>query len=243
MGNRVPERAMVILSHPDEVEYFAGGLVAQWAAAGCDITLVLLTSGDKGSDDPAMAAEQLVALREQEQHEAAAVLGVKKVVFFREPDCELVPTLDLRQRVVAELRRCRPDAVITADPTRYYFHEQYDNHPDLRAAGDVALAAIFPAARSRLYHPELLEQGLEPHVVKEVWLVGSPAPDRWIDISDVFMQKVASLCRHRTQVRDPQALEARMRASSEAQDDRGETVYREAYRYMSIEQEAPSLSS
>lgn len=229
MKIEVPVRAMVIMAHPDDPEFFSGGTVALWCAAGTEMTYLILTNGNKGSDDPEMTPEKLTTIRQQEQRAAAEVLGVKRVIFFDEPDGELQSTLELRKRVAAEIRRYKPEAVITQDPSRYFYANTYINHSDHRAAGEVATAAIFPAARNRMYHPELLEEGLEPHTVKEVYLAGPVHPDRWIDITDVFERKLAAIRCHVSQVREPEALEERIRQRDKSVDIYGREVLHEAF--------------
>ena len=178
MSIEAPKRVMVIVAHPDDAEFFCGGTVALWSSAGAEVSYLILTNGNKGSDDPEMTPEKLATIRQKEQRAAADVLGVKNVIFFDEPDGELVSTLDLRKRVVAEIRRYRPDIVVGPDPSRFFFADSYINHADHRAAGLVTIDAVFPAARNRMYHPELLEAGLEPHTVTEVYLGGTEHPNR-----------------------------------------------------------------
>lgn len=219
------------MAHPDDPEFFCGGTIALWSAAGTEVTYLILTNGNKGSDDPEMTPEALAATRREEQQAAADVLGVKRVIYLNEPDGELQPTLGLRKRVVAEIRRYKPYTVIAPDPTRY-FYATYINHADHRAAGVVAIDAIFPAARNRMYHPELLAQDLEPHAVKEVCLVGAEFPDRWIDVSGVFETKLEAIRRHVSQVGGMEGLEERIRQRHEAVDEYGRQVLREGFRVM-----------
>ena len=234
MAPLAPERALVIMAHPDEVEYFVGGTVTLWTDAGADVTCLILTNGDKGSHDPEMTPERLVATRRAEQHAAAHILGIQHVVFFDEPDGDLAPSSELRKRIVAEIRRHRPEAVILPDPGGY-FHHPTDSHPDLRPAGEVALGATLLAAGNPRFHPELLAQGLEPHVVSHIWMASPAEPNHWVDITAAMDRKVAALCCHRTQVRDPEALNLRLRARNQAVDEFGRTVYREAFRYVPVE--------
>ncbi len=221
------------MAHPDDPEFFCGGTVAAWCAAGVEVTYLILTNGNKGSDDPAMTPVRLAAIRRQEQQAAAAILGVARVLYLDEPDGELQPTLDLRKRVVAEIRRYRPETIIAPDPTRY-FYTDYINHADHRAAGIVAIDAVFPAARNRMYHPELLAEGLEPHAVREVYLVGPEQPDRWVDITAVFDTKLKAIRCHTSQIKDDGRMERRVRDRHQAIDEYGREVYREGYRILTI---------
>jgi LmbE family N-acetylglucosaminyl deacetylase len=220
---------MVIMAHPDDPEFFSGGLIALWCAAGAEVIYLILTNGNKGSDDPTMTPEKLVAIRQQEQQAAARVLGVKQVIFFDEPDGELQPTLNLRKRVVAEIRRFQPEAIITLDPTRYFYQGLYINHADHRAAGEVAVDAVFPAARNRMYHPELLYDGLEPYTVKEVYLAGSLQANRWVDITTVLETKLNAIRCHTSQIKDIDAVMQRVTERSLAVDMYGRSVNREEF--------------
>ncbi len=228
-----PQTAMVIMAHPDDPEFFCGGTVALWSRAGCDISYLVLTNGNKGSDDPDMTPTKLSAIRRVEQQAAADVLGVKRVIYLDEPDGELQPTLELRRRVVAEIRRHQPEVIIAPDPTRY-FYTDYINHADHRAAGIVAIDAVFPAARNRMYHPELLSEGLLPHTVKQVYLVGPEQPDRWLDITSTIDAKIEAIRCHVSQVNDMERMEERVRGRHEAVDEYGQTVMREGYRILTI---------
>jgi len=229
-----PERAMIIMAHPDDPEFFCGGTIALWCAAGAKVSYLILTNGNKGSDDPEMTPQKLAIIRREEQQAAANLLGVENVIFFDEPDGELQPTLDLRKRVVAEIRRYKPDTIIAPDPTRYFFTDRYMNHADHRAAGEVAIDAVFPAARNRMYHPELLAEGLEPHTVKEVHLANAEQPNQWVNITDVFDTKINAILCHSSQIKEPDGLKERLAERSKAIDEYGRQVYREGYRIMRI---------
>ncbi|MDW8059636.1 MAG: PIG-L deacetylase family protein [Thermomicrobium sp.] len=197
-----PQRVLVVMAHPDDAEFICAGTVARWASEGSEIVYVLVTSGDKGSNDPTMTPERLAELREAEQLEAARILGVAHVEFLRYRDAEVVADRRLRRELVRAIRRFKPDAVICQDPTSRYFGQEYIQHPDHIAVGEATLAAVFPSARDRLTFPELVEEGLEPHVVRYVYLTGSREPDVFVDITEVFERKIAALRAHRSQLGD-----------------------------------------
>ncbi len=234
MSVYIPQKAMVIMAHPDDPEFFCGGILALWAREGTEIAYLILTNGNKGSDDPTMTSEQLTVIRQTEQRNAARVLGVKEIIFFDENDGELIPTLEIRKKVVQELRRFQPDAIIAPDPTRYFYANTYINHPDHRAAGEIALGAAFPATGNRMYHPELLEQGLEPYPLRHIFFAGASETTLWVDISEVFELKIEAILCHKSQIKDPEELQERWRQRSKATDEYGREVYREGYRYMII---------
>lgn len=190
------------MAHPDDPDFGCAGTCARWADEGHHITYVLITNGASGSDDRAVPDEELVQTREREQRAAADILGVQDVVFMRQPDGMLVPDLALRKAIVRVIRTIKPDVVICQDPTTWYVGREYINHPDHRAAGAATLEAIFPAARNHRYFPELLDEGLEPHRVHEVYVANPREPDTWIDITPFMDRKIAALRAHVSQMGD-----------------------------------------
>jgi LmbE family N-acetylglucosaminyl deacetylase len=198
-----PERAMVIVAHPDDAEFLAGGSVVLWTQNSTAVTYVVVTNGDKGTDDPNLTSAELAVIREDEQRHAAQRLGVTEVFFLGYPDSMLQPTLDVRRDIVRMIRRHRPNVVVTFDPTNRFIAENYMNHPDHRAAGDAALDAVFPAARDRLTFPELFtEEGLAPHKVEEVWMGAPHEPNHWVNIEPVLQDKIEALRQHHSQLDD-----------------------------------------
>lgn len=190
-----PAYMLVVSPHPDDAEYGIAGTVAHMTAAGNDVVYAICTSGDKGTSDPNMDPEVLARIREKEQLEAARILGVREVVFLRHPDQGLEDTDEFRKEIVRLIRMYKPAVVATADP-----HRRYLWHRDHRMTGRVALDAVFPYARDHLAYPELLREGLSPHVVREVWCWGAEEPNHKIDITTTFGMKVAALRCHRSQV-------------------------------------------
>lgn len=194
----VPRSAMAIYAHPDDIEFTVGGTLAKWARAGCEVTYVLITSGNAGTHDPGMTRRALERVREREEREAARIAGARRVVFLRRNDCELVPTLALRKELVRQIRRHRPEVVLCNDPQALFFRDQYVNHPDHRAAGQVALEAVFPCAEMRLLWPE----AGRPHKVHAVYVSSTHSPNTWIDVEKTIGTKLAALQAHRSQLGD-----------------------------------------
>lgn len=205
-----PKRVLAILAHPDDPEFGAGGTIARWTGEGSVVGYVIVTDGSKGSPDPEMTPERLVAIREDEQRAAAARLGVSEVKFLGFVDGEIAPDLHLRHAITREIRSFRPDLVITHDPASYYW-DNFINHPDHRAVGQATLEAIYPTARDRLNAAHLLEDGLDPHVVREIYLTGPHQPDTYSDISATLDRKLAALREHASQIADFEAMEQRLR--------------------------------
>lgn len=186
---------LVIMPHPDDAEFGAAGTIARWVREGKDVVYVVCTNGDKGTSDKNMKPAELARIREQEELAAAKVLGVGKVIFLRYPDQGLEDTPELRKEIVRLIRLYRPETVLTVDPYRRYIA-----HRDHRITGQVTLDAIFPYARDFLAYPDLMEQGLEPHKVKEILLWGSEEPNYRSDVTDTFALKLAALHCHKSQV-------------------------------------------
>jgi LmbE family N-acetylglucosaminyl deacetylase len=180
--------------------------VAKWCAEGWEVVYVLCTDGSKGSEDPEMTSGRLVEIRKQEQLDAGKVLGLKDIVFLGYEDSMLEPTLELRRDIAREIRRHRPDVLICMNPVRSVDGEGYLGHPDHFASGEAALSAVFPSSRDRLTFPELLREGLEPHKVKEVWMMfhGDTA-DKFVDVSAYMDTAVDALKAHQTQVSEEDA--------------------------------------
>lgn len=198
-------RCLVIAAHPDDIESWAGGTVAGLAASGWRVTCVLCTSGDKGTSDASETPTSVAARREEEQRAACRVLGAEEPVFLRLPDGELEDDLALRGQLVREIRRWRPDLLLTHDPVTPW--PPYTAHRDHRIAGRVALDAAYPYARDPLSFPEHLRvERLEPHITPEVWLFCTSAPDHYVDISATLAAKIAARLEHRSQTADAAAL-------------------------------------
>ena len=190
-----PKRALVIVAHPDDAEFACGGTVAKLCAEGWEVTYVLTTSGDMGTRDDKMSRPAMAAIREKEQVEAATALGAKEVVFLRYPDGFYEDTADARGRIVREIRRAKPDLVITWDPFRRTF-----THRDHRLTGQSALDAVYPLARNPLGYPEHLLEGLQVHRCDEVWLAGSADPDHYVDVTPYFDIRIKALRKHKSQI-------------------------------------------
>jgi LmbE family N-acetylglucosaminyl deacetylase len=206
------QRVLGIFAHPDDPEFFCGGTFARWAAEGADITFVLATSGDKGSEDREMTHQKLAEIREEEERRAAAALGVKDVVFLRYPDGELYPTLELRRDLTRLIRLKQPDVVVTSDPTRFWFESRSVNHPDHRAIGEATFAAVFPTARDHLNFIELWrDEGLETHKTKQLYVTLTNNPNTKVDVTDYVETKITALREHKSQIKDIDALADRIR--------------------------------
>lgn len=236
-----PRRVLVIQAHPDDVEFSSAGTVAKWVKDGAEVHYCSITSGDKGTADPAISGPELATTREREQRNACEVLGVRSVTFLGYLDATLVPDLNLRRELTRVIRRIKPDVLMCQDPTMRYGGQRYINHPDHIAAGEASLAAVFPSARDIKTFPELLAEGLEPHITPEIYIYGARDADLWVDISDTIDTKIAALREHKSQVGDNDEKLVEMmyewgrenaRLHPHKPDDFGE--FAESFKYMKL---------
>jgi len=239
MTEYMPKQVMSIHAHPDDQEFTVAGTLAKWAAAGCEVTSVVITSGDAGSNDPshdASSKPELARLREGEQNAANEILGIKQTIYLHYPDGELEPTLALRKELTKLIRTHKPDVVVTGDPQAVFYGNGYINHPDHRAAAQAATYAVFPSAGSRLLFAELLKEGFEPHNVKRLYLHGPEKPDTWVDISETIDLKLAALKKHASQLGDWDPEKMIREWAAEEGKEKGMN-YAEAYKVMVLENE------
>ena len=203
------ERALVVVAHPDDIDFGMAGTMAVLTRAGVQVAYCLVTSGDAGGDDSTHTREERAAIREAEQTAAAAAVGVDSLTFLRWPDGQVEVTLELRKAISRVIRHHRPDLVITQSPERN-FDRIYASHPDHMAAGEATLRAVYPDARNPHAFPELLEEGFAPHAVGTVW-VGGTSANLVVDITETFATKLSALRRHVSQVGHREDLEETMR--------------------------------
>jgi LmbE family N-acetylglucosaminyl deacetylase len=221
------QRILVIIAHPDDAESYCGGTIARLTAEGCDVQYLVVTHGDRGSDAPEMTPERLAMIREQEQRDAAAVLGVQAVTFFDGYfDGEVAEAISrLRRDLSLALRTLRPDVVLTFDPWK-----RYEIHPDHRATGLCAFDAI-AAARGRMNYPEQLHDGITAHTVKHIYFFNTDLPNHWVDISTVIEQKIEARCRHVSQVNPANPPEGYLRRWAQEAGKAGGYTMAEAFHY------------
>src|ERR1700686_1861244 len=196
-------RALCIVAHPDDIEFYCAGVVLLMTRHGAAVDFVLATSGDKGARDTSKSRAKVARIREREQELAADVLGVKRVAFLRHPDAELVESLELREELVREIRITKPDVLLTFDP-----NVPYRFHPDHRVVGRVALDAAWPSARDPLTFPD----AGSPHETAEAWCFAGQQPTLEVDVSDVIGKKIEARLAHKSQTGNPATLMRRWRA-------------------------------
>jgi LmbE family N-acetylglucosaminyl deacetylase len=204
------ESVLVVTAHPDDVDFGVAGSVAAWTATGIEVAYCVITDGDAGGFDPAVPRSEIAGIRRAEQLAAAETVGVHDVTFLGYPDGRLVTSIELRGDISRVIRRVRPGRVVAPSPDRNW-ERIYASHPDHLAAGDATVSAVYPDARNPFAHPELLEDGYEPHTVRQLWLMAATTRNRFVDVTDTFDKKIAALRCHVSQLPDPEGLEERLR--------------------------------
>lgn len=226
------KRALVIVAHPDDADIICGGTAIQMARQGIEVAYMVLTNGDKGNHNPEITRNQLIAMRQIEQRNAAAASGVHTVLFMGEEDGFLRPRKAIRKRVTREIRRIRPELIICTNPDRYFVGEGYINHPDHRNAGLVAIEAIFPAADNPMFYPDMADEGYKPHKIKYLYIHGHEQPDLKVDITADLETKIQAIFCHKSQFTDPQAAEKRWREGWAEKTEDGAPRYYEYFKVM-----------
>lgn len=204
------KKILVILAHPDDPEFFCGGTIAQWTQNGHKVDYLLMTMGEKGINDDFFDAENIVEIRREEQRMAADVLDVDTIAYLDYQDGMVTPNIEARCKIVAHVRTLKPDIIVTCDPTNYYMNDNYINHPDHRAAGQIVVDAVFPGVQNKLYFPSLIEKGLQPHRVEEVWISLAKDPNIVIDVTDTWPKKIQALECHKSQIGDVEIFRKHM---------------------------------
>ena len=229
-----PERVLVVAAHPDDIEFGAAGTIARWVEEGATVRYLLVTRGDKGSDDPNADVEALVGVREREQRSAAAEIGVDRVDYLEEPDGQVEPSLRLRERITHAIRAFRPEVVMTHDPTVLFVNNEWVNHPDHRAVGQVTVDAVFPTARDPLNFREHLDAGLEAWKVAELFLWSTNEANQIVDIGATLERKVAALAHHASQFRSFEEIARWVRRRSEELGERAGYRAAEGFRRVTL---------
>jgi LmbE family N-acetylglucosaminyl deacetylase len=221
-----PERVLVVAAHPDDIEFGAAGTVARWVAEGARVSYLVVTRGDKGSDDPTVDPVALAETREHEQRAAAREIGVEGVDFLDEPDGQVEATLRLRERITHAIRSLRPEVVMTHDPTVVFVNNEWVNHPDHRAVGQATVDAVYPTARDPLNFREHLDRGLDAWKVAELYLWSTNEANQIVDVGDTIERKIAALAHHHSQFHDFAETAKWLRRTAEELGER--TGYRAA---------------
>lgn len=211
IDNREIKRVLVVNAHPDDSDFGASGTIAQWVKQGIQVSYVLCTNGDQGGEESGHSKEDMPAIRQREQRDAGKVIGVTDITFLNYVDGHLEPTLALRKDLVRQIRRVKPDRIVCQSPERNW-ERIGASHPDHLAAGEATIQAVYPDARNPFAFTDLLEkEGLEPWRVREVWMMGFSEPDHFVDITETFDLKLATLRAHQSQTGHMENLEEMIR--------------------------------
>jgi LmbE family N-acetylglucosaminyl deacetylase len=195
------QRILFVTAHPDDLDFGAGGTIAQWTAKGIEVFYCICTNGDQGGEDPSVPREEMPKIRQREQRDAAKALGVpsENIEFLNHRDGWLVPTIELRKEIVRVIRKVKPQRMVIQSPERNWDRIPA-SHPDHMAAGEAAIQAVYPDARNAFAFEDLLKnEKLEPWRVREVWVMSHKEPDHFVDITDTFNLKIAALNAHVSQ--------------------------------------------
>jgi LmbE family N-acetylglucosaminyl deacetylase len=194
------ERILVVVAHPDDIDFSTAGSVAMWTDAGIEVTYCLVTSGEAGGDDRSMARTDMASLRRGEQTAAAKHVGVTELRWLGYPDGRVEPTLDLRRDISRVIREVRPQRVVSMTPERSW-ERVYGSHPDHLASAEATLAAVYPDSRNPFAHPELLDEGLEPWTVPQLWVQArGSGGNAHVDMTEAYDRKLAALLSHESQI-------------------------------------------
>jgi LmbE family N-acetylglucosaminyl deacetylase len=206
------ERILVVTAHPDDLDFAAGGTIAQWTAKGIKVSYCICTNGDQGGVDPSITRDEMKAIRRREQTDAGKIFGVSDIHFLDYRDGWLVPTVELRKDIVRVIRKVRPDRMLIQSPERNW-NRLGASHPDHLAAGEAAIQAIYPDAGNPFAFEDLLRvEGLQPWEIKEAWVMMSEHYDHHVDITDTFEKKMAALHAHASQTLHVEGFEERIRS-------------------------------
>ena len=227
----VPERAIAIFAHPDDSDIAAGGTLARWAGAGCEVHVVICALGDKGSSKIGEDVAQLVDTRTRELDAAQQILGVHETHRLGYRDGELENDIGLRRELVRIIRSVRPEVMFCPDPTAVFFGEHYFNHHDHRSVGFAALDAASPAARSPLYFPDLGE----PATVEVAYMSGTLEPNVSVDITATIDVKAEAVLCHQSQLGETSEwFRLVVRERAEQAGRRAGVQYAEAFRRIGL---------
>jgi LmbE family N-acetylglucosaminyl deacetylase len=206
------ERALVVVAHPDDVDFGAAGTVAAWTASGIEVSYCLCTDGDAGGFDPDVPRSEIAGIRQAEQRAAAKEVGVEDLVFLGYPDGRLTPSIELRRDISRVIRQRRPQRLLMQSPERSWVRIGA-SHPDHLAAGEAAICAVYPDARNPFAHLELAAEGLDAWTVPEVWIMagGGGVANHHVDVTDTFDRKLAALRAHVSQTAHMDDLEGMLR--------------------------------
>ena len=205
------KRILFITAHPDDLDFGAGGTIAHWTDKGIEVSYCVCTNGDQGGVDPDVNRSDMPKIRQKEQRDAGAVLGVSDIHFLNYVDGHLIVSHDVRKKLVRVMRQTRPDRLVIQSPERNWDRIPA-SHPDHMAAGENAMQAVYPDAGNPFAFTDLLEkEGLEPWQPREIWVMSHNSPNHVVDITDTIDRKIRAIEAHVSQVSHNPDLGKRIR--------------------------------
>lgn len=223
---------LAVGAHPDDMDFTSAGTIAKWIGEGAEAYYLICTDGSRGSEDPNMTHDRLIALRKKEQEDAAHILGVRNVFFLNHIDTQLTADAILKEEIVRIIRKTKPTTVITMNPTFFFkadIEPGFINHTDHRAVGLATMDAVFPLARDRLTFHHHEKEGLLPHKVQELLLVNFDTPDYLVDITETFDKKMEAIAAHTSQFSDFEGMRERIIARAKHMGEKKGYVYAENF--------------
>ncbi len=226
---------LAVGAHPDDIDISCAGTVAKTITEGGEAYYLVLTDGSKGSEDLTISTRELIRIRKAEQQKAADILGVKKVFFLDFVDGELENTASLRKHIVKIIRQIKPTTVICWDPTLYYDeHRNMVNHPDHRIGGEATMDCVYPFARNARTFPELMEEGLEPHIVEELLILNFQKANFFVDITQTVDKKIAAITCHQSQFENIEKFGERIKEMSKIMSQKAKPKLKYAEGFIKI---------
>jgi LmbE family N-acetylglucosaminyl deacetylase len=205
------ERVLVVVAHPDDIDFGGAGTVALWTKAGIEVHYCIVTDGQAGGFEADRDRAEIPEVRRAEQTTAAEHVGVTDLHFLGYDDGSVGREFDsVFVDIVQLIRQVRPQRLLTQSPDRNWALLQV-SHPDHLATAEAAVQAFYPAAGNPFALTQLTEEAWD---VGELWMMEHPEVNHYVDITDTFDQKMAALMSHTSQHRDPETLADDMRALS-----------------------------
>ena len=226
------KKVLVFSPHPDDLDFACSGTVAKMTKRGIEVVYCIITNGEKGIHKVKLSSKEMISMRKMEQRKAAKVAGVQRVIFLSEIDGELENTKKLRKKIVKVIRGTKPDVVFSLDPSNRTFDSFYRFHRDHRMAAEAVFDAVYPAAGSSAFFPELERAGILPHQVRRMWFFGTETPNVFVDIS--IDDKVEALKQHVGQIEDMKALSRRIRDRARTIGKKKKMKYAESFRELTF---------
>ena len=231
-------KVLIVTAHPDDLDFGCSGSIALWVKKGIEVSYVICTNGDQGGEDPSVPREEMPKIRQKEQRDAGAVVGVSRITFLGYRDGWLEPTIQLRKEIVRQIRIHKPDRLVIQSPERNW-DRLFSSHPDHMAAGEAAIQAVYPDARNAFAFEDLLkEEGLEPHRVREVWVMAAKDPNHFVDITETINLKIKALHAHVSQTAHNPKMEEMIRSWGERNDEvmgLGSGIFAEIFRVINTD--------